>query len=298
VRIVRVGIVILPEHRWQQAAPRWRAAEEYGFDHVWTYDHLGWRTLVDGPWFDAVPTLIAAATVTGRIRLGTFVASPNFRHPVSFARSLLSLDDVSGGRFVLGLGAGGIRGYDNLVLGGQELAPKVRVDRFTEFIELTDALLTGERTSYAGRFYTAVEARGAPGCLQRPRIPFLVAANGRRSMRLAARFGQAWVTTGAPHTDNLAGWWRAVADRAEQFDEILAEHGRDRAEVDRFVSVDSSGVYSLVSVEAFREMLGRASELGFTDMVVHWPRPDGPFAGRESVLERVAAEVLPDLRRM
>ena len=78
---LRVGLVILPEHRWVEAAPRWRAAEEYGFDHVWTYDHLGWRSLVDGPWFDAVATLTAAATVTGRIRLGTFVASPNFRHP-------------------------------------------------------------------------------------------------------------------------------------------------------------------------------------------------------------------------
>jgi alkanesulfonate monooxygenase SsuD/methylene tetrahydromethanopterin reductase-like flavin-dependent oxidoreductase (luciferase family) len=296
VRIVRVGIVILPEHRWQQAAPRWRAAEEYGFDHAWTYDHLGWRTLVDGPWFDAVPTLTAAATVTERIRLGTFVASPNFRHPVSFARSLLSLDDVSGGRFVLGVGAGGLGGYDNVVLGGAEPAPGVRVDRFTEFLELTDALLTGERTSYAGRFYTAVEARNAPGCVQRPRIPFLVAANGLRSMRLAARYGQAWVTTGAPHTDDPAGWWRAVAERAERFEQVLAERGRDRADVDRFVSVDSSGVYSLASVEAFRDALGRAGELGFTDVVVHWPRPDGPFAGSEAVLERVAADVLPNLR--
>ena len=293
VALVRVGILILPEHRWQQAAPRWRAAEEYGFDHAWTYDHLGWRTLVDGPWFDAVPTLTAAATGTERIRLGTFVASPNFRHPVAFARSLLSLDDVSGGRFVLGVGAGGVRGYDNLVLGGQELPPKVRVDRFTEFLELTDALLTGERTSYAGRYYTAVEARSAPGCVQRPRLPFLVAANGPRSMRLAARFGQGWAVTGAPHRDDVDLWWRTVAERAERFDEILAEHGRDRADVDRFVSLDSSGIYSLVSVEAFREALGRAGELGFTDVVVHWPRPDGVFAGSESVLERVAAEVLP-----
>ena len=295
---VRVGIVILPEYRWQQAAPRWRAAEEYGFAHAWTYDHLGWRTLVDGPWFDAVPTLTAAATVTERIRLGTFVASPNFRHPVSFARSLLSLDDVAGGRFVLGVGAGALHGYDNLVLGGRELAPKVRVDRFTEFLELTDALLTGERTSYAGTYYTAEQARSAPGCVQRPRLPFLVAATGRRSMRLAARFGQGWVTTGSPHTDDVAGWWRAVAERAEQFDEVLAEQGRDRATVDRFVSVDTTGRYSLVSVEAFRETLGRAGELGFTDVVVHWPRPDGPFAGSESVLERVAAEVLPTVGRV
>src|SRR5207248_3255349 len=81
-RTVRVGIVILPEDRWWAAEPKWRAAEEYGFDHAWTYDHLGWRNLVDGPWFSAVPTLTAAAMVTSRIRLGTFVASPVARHPV------------------------------------------------------------------------------------------------------------------------------------------------------------------------------------------------------------------------
>jgi alkanesulfonate monooxygenase SsuD/methylene tetrahydromethanopterin reductase-like flavin-dependent oxidoreductase (luciferase family) len=85
---VRYGIVILADQRWEESARRWRLAEEYGFDHAWAYDHLGWRDPVDGPWLDAVPTLTAAATVTSRIALGIFVASPNFRHPVSFARQL------------------------------------------------------------------------------------------------------------------------------------------------------------------------------------------------------------------
>jgi alkanesulfonate monooxygenase SsuD/methylene tetrahydromethanopterin reductase-like flavin-dependent oxidoreductase (luciferase family) len=292
---MRVGIVILPEYRWAQAAPLWRAAESYGFDHVWTYDHIGWRSLVDGPWFDAVTTLTAAATVTERITLGTFVASPNFRHPVSFARSLLGLDDVSGGRFTLGVGAGTIRGYDNLVTGGQELPPKIRVDRFTEFVELTDSLLTAERTNYSGEYYTAVEARGAPGCAQRPRLPFVIAANGPRSMRLAARFGQGWVTTGTP-SENLDNWWRAVAERAERFDEVLAAQGRDRAGVARYLSLDAAPVYSLSSVEAFRDAAGRARELGFTDLVAHWPRADGPYEGSAAVLETVVSDVFPTMR--
>src|ERR1700729_2070292 len=102
---VRIGIIILPDLRWREASRRWCRAEEYGFAHAWTYDHLGWRDLVDGPWFDAVPTLTAAAMVTSRIQLGTMVASPNFRHPVSFARQLTALDDVSQGRLVLRVGA-------------------------------------------------------------------------------------------------------------------------------------------------------------------------------------------------
>ena len=93
---MRLGIVILPEHRWPVARDVWRRAEQLGLDHAWTYDHLAWCTLRDAPWFGAVPTLAAAATITSRIRLGPLVASPNFRHPVSFARELITLDEVSG----------------------------------------------------------------------------------------------------------------------------------------------------------------------------------------------------------
>ena len=83
---MRVGVVVLPQQRWSQAAPIWAAVEQMGFDHAFTYDHLAWRDLADEPWFATVPTLTAAATVTSRVRLGTWVASPNFRHPVPFAK--------------------------------------------------------------------------------------------------------------------------------------------------------------------------------------------------------------------
>ena len=146
---MRVGIIILPDQPWAVARERWRRAEEYGFHTAWTYDHLGWRDLVDGPWFDAVPTLTAAATVTGRIRLGTMVASANFRHPVTFAREVTALDDVSGGRLVLGLGAGGA-GFDELVLGAAALTPRQRADRFGEFATLLDLLLREDRVTWEG----------------------------------------------------------------------------------------------------------------------------------------------------
>src|SRR5690242_4329454 len=159
---MRIGIVILPDERWSVAGRRWQRAEEYGFDHAWTYDHLGWRDLVDGPWFDAVPTLTAAAMVTRRIRLGTYVASPNFRHPVHFAREVTALDDISQGRLMLGLGAGGV-GFDSAVLGAPELTAGQRVDRFTEFVELFGKVLGDEPVSWQGDYYTAVDARSNPG---------------------------------------------------------------------------------------------------------------------------------------
>jgi alkanesulfonate monooxygenase SsuD/methylene tetrahydromethanopterin reductase-like flavin-dependent oxidoreductase (luciferase family) len=289
---VRIGIVLLPQHRWAQDADRWRRAEEYGFDSAWTYDHLAWRSLADEPWFATVPLLTAAATVTSTIRLGTWVASPNYRHPVPFAKDLMSLDDVSGGRFTLGVGAGGV-GFDAVVTGGQVLPPRERVDRLTEFVELLDALLSRPVTTWAGRYYEAVEARMHPGCLQQPRLPFVVAANGPRAMRVAARFGQGWATTGV---EGDGSWWDGVAALASRLDEVLDGEGRARADVDRYLSLDSGG-YALESVDAFEDAVGRAAELGFTDVVTHWPRPEGVYAGSEAVLEKVASR-LGDLRRL
>ena len=104
-------------------AALWRRAEALGFDHAWTYDHLAWRSLRDSPWFGAVPTLTAAAMATERIRLGTLVASPNFRHPVPFATELVTLDDISGGRLTLGIGAGG-DGWDATMLGQVAWSPR------------------------------------------------------------------------------------------------------------------------------------------------------------------------------
>src|SRR5437773_7397591 len=211
---MRVGLIILPEHRWAEAAPRWRAVEEYGFAHAWTMDHLGWRSLVDGPWYDSMATLTAAATVTSRIKLGPWVASPNFRHPVPFARQLLAVDDISDGRFVLGVGAGG-GGYDAAVLGGPELTPKQKYTRFDEFVRMLDSLLWQERTSFTGEYFSAVDARSAPGCVHKPRLPFIVAANGPKAMRLARQYGHGWVTTGGPwqaDKGELEQWWTAVAD--------------------------------------------------------------------------------------
>src|SRR5881227_993731 len=135
VTAVRLGVVILPELRWPAARSLWRRAEELGFAHAWTYDHLAWRSLRDSAWFGAVPTLTAAAMATERIRLGTLVASPNFRHPVPLAKELMTLDDISGGRLTLGIGAGG-EGWDATMLGHPAWSRPERADRFAEFVGL------------------------------------------------------------------------------------------------------------------------------------------------------------------
>ena len=286
---MRLGVVILPEHRWHDARDLWRRAEELGFDHAWTYDHLAWRTLADGPWFAAVPTLTAAALTTTRMRLGLLVASPNFRHPVALAREVLSLDDVSGGRFTLGLGAGGL-GWDATVLGQPPLGAGDRAARFAEFVELSDRLLREGRTSYEGRFFTAVEARGHPGCVQQPRVPFAVAATGRRGMQLAATYAQTWVTTGDPAAREILDARTGaplVAAQIARLEDVCAERGRDPASLARLVLTGPSLDPGMASAGAFEETVGRYAEAGVTDLVVHWPRPEQPYAADLSVFESI-----------
>src|SRR3954454_16298938 len=256
--MVAVGIVLLPQERWSVQRERWRRAEEWGFDHAWTYEHLSWRTLVDEPWFATVPLLAAAGAITERIGLGTFVASPNFRHPVPFAKDVLGLDDVSGGRFLLGLGAGG-EGFDATVTGPAPSRAE-RTRRFEEFVELLDALLTRDATEHTGEFYEAHDARMIPGTLARPRTPFVVAAAGPRTMALAARFGQGWVTYGpslatddpGDDVDGLAAaqerWWAGLADVAAQVDAAEAAAGRT-ALLRRYLILDGAPRYSMASLD-------------------------------------------------
>ena len=290
---MRFGLTILPETRWTEAAPRWRAAEELGFDHAWTYDHLVWAGLPDSPWFGTTPTLTAAAMVTSTIRLGTFVTSPNYRHPVTLMRDLLALDDISGGRFTLGLGTGG--DLDARLLGGPDLTVRQRVDRFHEFAELLDALLTRDHVDADGTWFRAVDARTLPGPVQQPRIPFVMAANGPRSLRLAARLGQGWVTYGS-RRDTEEEWWATLRDLTIRLDDALAGEGRDAAVFERHLNLDGGGWYALESVDRFADMVGRAGDLGFTDVITHWPRPESPYQGSLATLESVATDVIPRLR--
>ncbi|MBJ7902081.1 LLM class flavin-dependent oxidoreductase [Streptomyces sp. DSM 110735] len=297
---LRLSTLILPVDRWHEGGrAKWQRAEDLGFHAAYTYDHLSWRSFRDGPWFGAVPTLAAAAATTSRLRLGTLVTSPNFRHPVTLAKELISLDDVSDGRITLGVGAGGI-GFDATALGQEPWTPRERADRFAEFVALLDRLLTEGAVTEEGRFYSAVEARDIPGCVQRPRLPFAVAATGPRGLRLAARYGQAWVTTGDPKLYENGTPEQSVEALRGQIDklrEACAEAGRDVAELDKILltgfTPDRTG--PLQSLDAFVDFAGRHRELGFDEIVIHWPIPDSDFAADQKIFERIALEATAQL---
>ena len=288
---MRVGVVILPEHSWSSTRDLWRRAEDLGFDHAWTYDHLAWRTLRDGPWFGAIPTLTAAALVTERIRLGPLVASPNFRHPVPFAKELITLDDMSGGRLTLGIGSGGV-GWDATVLGNEPWPPRERSDRFAEFVDLTDRLSASPRPrSPAASIPPTARVHIPDACnarASRSRSP------PRDSARCSspARYGDTWVTTGDRNADralSAADGAALVRGQMDALDEACASVGRDPSSIARLVLTGlrlDSGMRSDAELD---DTIARYADTGVTDFVVHWPRADSPFAGDAHAFERIFA---------
>jgi alkanesulfonate monooxygenase SsuD/methylene tetrahydromethanopterin reductase-like flavin-dependent oxidoreductase (luciferase family) len=208
---------------------------------------------------------------------------------VPFAKELVALDDIAKGRLTVGLGAGST-GWDATMLGRRAPTPRQRTERFEEFVHLLDLLLRQPAVSYEGRFFSADEARTYPGCVQQPRVPFAIAATGRRGMRLAATYGQIWVTTGdrtRPGTRAAAEGATEVREQIARLEQACAQVGRDPASLRRLVVTGPLLDPGLASLGAFEETIGRYTEAGVTDFVVHWPRRDGPYAGDLTSFESI-----------
>ena len=295
---MRVGVLLLPTDPWPETVGRVRRLESLGYDHLWTYDHLSWRRYRDRAWHATFPWLTGIAGVTERVRIGTLVTTPNFRHPALLAKDAMTLDHISEGRLVLGIGAGG-SGFDSTVLGGEPPGPRDRAARLVEFVEVLDRLLRDGEASHDGTWFRMDGAQVLPGCVQRPRVPFALAAGSPTTLALAARFADNWVTYGDPEYRDTtpAGVEAAVRAQRERLEAACADAGRDPADIDSTYLIGNTDERPLASVGAFVDFAGRAAALGFTDLVFHHPRPDDPvWTEPEAIVEQLAVEALPQLR--
>jgi alkanesulfonate monooxygenase SsuD/methylene tetrahydromethanopterin reductase-like flavin-dependent oxidoreductase (luciferase family) len=294
---MRIGVLLLPTDPWPETVQLARRLEQLGYAHIWTYDHLSWRRYRDRAWHAAIPWLTGLAAETSTVRLATMVASPTFRHPVTLAKEAMTLDHISGGRFTLGVGAGRT-GFDAEVFGGHAPTRSQRAARLADFVEAIDQLLRRPATSHYGAYYTINDARMLPGCVQQPRLPLAVAAAGPRTLAVAARHADAWITYGDATYQDITpgGTERIVRRQAEQLAEYCAAAGRDPSEIDRIYLIGNTAEKPLASVAAFNDFVGRYRALGFTDIVFHHPRSDDPvWTDDPSIVEAIATEVLPQL---
>jgi F420-dependent oxidoreductase-like protein len=173
------------------------AAEEAGWDSVWTWDHL---LAIFGPWeqpiFEGWSVLSALGPLTSRIRLGLMVGANTFRNPGLTAKLATTLDHLSGGRAVLGIGGAWFE-REHEAFGIDFAGIGERLDRLDESVMLMRRLLDGERFSHEGRFYTMRDALCEPRPIQ-AHLPILVGGSGpRKTLRTVARRADGWNTSGS-----------------------------------------------------------------------------------------------------
>jgi len=233
--LVKIG-VILPaaEVDGEGETPQWRttrsfalAAEAHGLDSVWMFDHF-FNRLPDGTtegMHEAWTIVSAVLAVTERIEVGTLVMCSTFRNPGLLAKMAATADAVSGGRLILGLGAG----WHDPEYDAFGFPRDRRLARFEEYLRIVVPLLRGETVSFRGRYHGVDRAVLAPPPAHH--VPVLVAADGPRMLRLAARHADAWNTAwyGEPGP--------ALRDALAAFDAALAAEGGDRASVARTVGM-------------------------------------------------------------
>jgi probable F420-dependent oxidoreductase len=222
---MRIGIQ-LPEVerevRWPEYLAMARAAEECGFDSIWLGDHLLYDAPERGPW-EAWTLLSALAAVTERVKLGPLVACAGFRPPAVLAKMAATVDEVSGGRLVFGIGAG----WNEREFVAYGIPFDRRVSRFEEAFAIIRGLLAGERVTLHGHFHSADDAVLLP----RParQVPLMIGSNGPRMLAAALPHVSSWNTWYVDY-GNTADGFAALNARIS---EAAERAGRDPAEIER-----------------------------------------------------------------
>jgi len=288
---MRLGVVVPQTRPWQELSREFAWAEDVGYDVAYVYDHLTHPTAEGGWLADGWSILAAASATTSRIELGTLVASATLHSPVAMARLAATTDDISGGRFVLGLGAGSPRcaGADR----DEHPSPGEMFRRLTDVVEGMLAVFDGATEWRGGtRSFGGLETTGLPPGARPPYL--MLAAHGPKAIELMVRHADGWNTYGGPGSTTLdpEAYWVGVVEQAARVTETCERLGRDPGELRRSLLLGYGTVRPTASVEAFTDAAGRAQELGFDELVVYGPGgPGEQFRSDPAVHEAALAQL-------
>ena len=264
------GIFVAPGDPYPVLVQKWRHYEELGIETIWQPDHLLRPTDPTAPTFEAWTSLAALAAETSRIRMGALVSSNLLRHPALLAQEAITVDHISCGRLEVGVGCSWFE-EEHRRFRIPLLEPGVRVDRFSEAMEIIDRLLRGEAVTHQGSHYRLREARLRPLPVQLPRPPLTVAAHGPRMLRICARHADRWNSMGTPEE---------MAERNRFLDEECERIGRDPAAIIRSLFMNAADLAAQglpdvwTSAGAFSEVVGRFNEAGVGEFIFNQPRPE------------------------
>ncbi len=274
-----------------------RAAEDAGWYGVWLADHYmpdtGDTTPARGDAYECWALLPALAAITERVRIGTLVSPTSVHHPALLAKRAATIDRLSGGRMVLGLGAGW-QINEHHAYGIELEPPGRRVSRFEEAIQVVRSMLSHESTTFHGSCYNISEAPCDPKPVQLP-LPILVGTRSPRMLRITARYADQWNTWATPE--------RAAAHRGallEACDAVGRDPATIRTSVNALMELDASTPprgRAVLSGSAQRlvDQIGQYAELGYDEFILpDWNLgTDKPEVADN--LSRIKTEVLDQL---
>jgi probable F420-dependent oxidoreductase len=274
-----------------------RTADEAGWHGIWLADHYmpdtGDATPARGDVYECWGLLPALAAVTGRIRIGTLVSPTSVHHPAVLAKRAATVDRLSGGRLVLGLGAGW-QVNEHHAYGIELEPPGKRVSRFEEAIQIVRSLLSEELTTFHGSCYDITAAPCDPKPVQSP-LPLLVGTRSPRMLRITARHADQWNTWGTP---DQAGERRAALLRA--CDEVGRDPGTLWTSANSLVSLGGgapppgrAGLFG--SAGQLADQIGRYAELGFDEFILPDWNLGEDRSQRAASVARIKDEVLNQL---
>jgi F420-dependent oxidoreductase-like protein len=230
---------------WDAVTRAASALDESGFDSLWLYDHFLYEGGYSGhpypePCMECFTTLGAIAATTGRIRLGQLVLGMPYRNPALTTKMATTLDQISHGRTILGIGAGWHkREYEAYGWGEFEEVP-VRMKRLEEGVQVIKKLWTERPASFAGKFYRLDEVKDLPAPVQKPHPPIMIGGSGEKvTLRLVAKYADWCNVSGDPEA--IAHHLEVLREHCDKvgrpYDEIVRSNyttvivGRDEAEV-------------------------------------------------------------------
>lgn len=247
-------------------------AETAGFDAVWLGDTLGDWIDPSQPFLDPWPLLGLFSARTERITLGTLVTNVAWRPPEQIARWAMTVDQIAGGRFELGVGCGYV---DDQRMAGPEVVAmpgSERVARLDEGLHVLDRLLRGDTSRFEGRFTSWEVAAMAPGCVRAPRVPLIVAGVGERVMRLAARHADRWNTF--IDTSDITDFGSVAGQRLRKLDELCEREGRDPRSLGRGLTLFFEAIDAWADEDALVRTVEQFVEVGFDEFVIYPPNED------------------------
>ena len=294
---LRFHVLLLPNVSWAELKSRVLRLEALGFDVAALADHFVDWTNPAAPWFESWTVLAAIAEATSTIRISTVVTQIPLRNPAMLARQVLTLDHISAGRVELGLGTGLPIDPSYAMAGLPNWEPKERVDRFEEYIDLVDRLLSQEVTTYEGHYYRADGAMMNPQAIQSPRPPIMVAALAPRMMRHAARYADIWNSLSFLPT--FPEQIEETLERSAMIDAECGAIGREPSTLRRSYTMFDTAARSkggsisyYESPEHFIDQVNRVIALGISDVGLYYPLDPAQLAS----FELIAAEVIRALR--